>query len=79
MKIPFAYLVLSVGWNMVRLDSSHVVVQKVVSKLSNWKVNTLSIGKRLTLIKLVLGSVHTYFISLYKAPKRGLTKVRSSA
>nr|GEY12880.1 RNA-directed DNA polymerase, eukaryota, reverse transcriptase zinc-binding domain protein [Tanacetum cinerariifolium] len=44
-------------------------IQKVRAQLSKWKVNTLSIGGRLTLLKSVLGAVPIYNMSLFKAPK----------
>nr|GEV79627.1 RNA-directed DNA polymerase, eukaryota [Tanacetum cinerariifolium] len=44
-------------------------IQKVHARLSKWKVKTLSIGGRLTLLKSVLGVVPIYNMSLYKAPK----------
>ncbi|GJX33271.1 hypothetical protein Tco_0243126 [Tanacetum coccineum] len=46
-------------------------VDKVKMKLSKWKMNTLSIGGRLTLIKSVLSSTPLYHFSLFKAPNRG--------
>nr|GEW34794.1 RNA-directed DNA polymerase, eukaryota, reverse transcriptase zinc-binding domain protein [Tanacetum cinerariifolium] len=42
---------------------------KVRTRLSKWKVKTLSIGGRLTLLKSVLGAVPLYSMSIYKAPK----------
>nr|GEX44939.1 RNA-directed DNA polymerase, eukaryota, reverse transcriptase zinc-binding domain protein [Tanacetum cinerariifolium] len=42
---------------------------KVRARLSKWKANTLSIGRRLTLLKSVLGSVSLYSMSIYKVPK----------
>nr|GEZ74756.1 hypothetical protein [Tanacetum cinerariifolium] len=47
----------------------HNIIQKVRSRLSKWKVKTLSIGGRLTLPKYVLGAVSLYSMSIYKAPK----------
>nr|GEX10069.1 hypothetical protein [Tanacetum cinerariifolium] len=45
------------------------IIQKVRTRLSKWKVKTLSIGGRLTLLKSVLGVVPLYSMSIYKAPK----------
>nr|GEY17594.1 RNA-directed DNA polymerase, eukaryota [Tanacetum cinerariifolium] len=42
---------------------------KIKLQLSKWKIKTLSIGGRLTLLKSVLGATPIYQISLYKAPK----------
>nr|GEU29489.1 RNA-directed DNA polymerase, eukaryota, reverse transcriptase zinc-binding domain protein [Tanacetum cinerariifolium] len=44
-------------------------VQKLHSRLSNWKVKTLSIGSRLTLLKSVLGAFPLYDMSIYKVLK----------
>lgn len=68
MKTHFSYIGIPVGGNMHRLKSWWEVVQKVMFKLSNWKVKLLSIGGKLTFIKSVLGAIPTYFVSLYKSP-----------
>ncbi|GKE06671.1 RNA-directed DNA polymerase, eukaryota, partial [Tanacetum coccineum] len=44
-------------------------VHKMRTHLSKWKVKTLSIGGRLTLLKSVLGAILLYSMSIYKAPK----------
>ncbi|GJX38683.1 hypothetical protein Tco_0251986 [Tanacetum coccineum] len=49
-------------------------VHKLRSRLSNWKVKTLSTGGRLTLLKSVLGASPLYNMSIYKVP-RGVLKV----
>nr|GEX48624.1 RNA-directed DNA polymerase, eukaryota, reverse transcriptase zinc-binding domain protein [Tanacetum cinerariifolium] len=56
-KLPFGYLGLMVGENMTRGKAWKCVVDKVTSKLSNWKAKTLSIGGCLTLLKSVLGDI----------------------
>ncbi|GJZ87560.1 RNA-directed DNA polymerase, eukaryota [Tanacetum coccineum] len=53
-KTPFAYLGSIVGGNMSRKHLWNETVDKVKMRLSKWKMNTLSIGGRLTLIKSVL-------------------------
>ncbi|GJZ67605.1 RNA-directed DNA polymerase, eukaryota, reverse transcriptase zinc-binding domain protein, partial [Tanacetum coccineum] len=64
-----SYLGVKVGVNMSRIDSWKEVIDKVNNKLSKWKVKTLSVGGRLTLLKSVLGVIPTYYMSIYKAPK----------
>ncbi|GJT08766.1 hypothetical protein Tco_0843228 [Tanacetum coccineum] len=54
---------------MSRIESWQEVISKVTNKLSTWKVKTLSVGGRLTLLKSVLGAIPTYYMSIYKAPK----------
>ncbi|GJY20523.1 RNA-directed DNA polymerase, eukaryota [Tanacetum coccineum] len=68
-NLPFTYLGVKVGANMMRLNSWSDVVKKVSNKLSNWKAKTLSVGGRLTLLKSVLGAIPTYYMSLFKAPE----------
>ncbi|GKA35003.1 hypothetical protein Tco_0721432 [Tanacetum coccineum] len=53
---PFNYLGVSVGNLMSRHSAWTSVIQKLRARLSNWKVKTLSIGGRLTLLKSVLGA-----------------------
>ncbi|GJW25949.1 RNA-directed DNA polymerase, eukaryota, reverse transcriptase zinc-binding domain protein [Tanacetum coccineum] len=80
-NLSFTYLDVKVAANMARINSWNKVIQKVIIKLSNWKAKSLSVGGRLTLLKSVLGSLPTYYISLFKAPDGVLShleRVRSS-
>ncbi|GJT92645.1 F-box domain containing protein [Tanacetum coccineum] len=43
-----------------------VVVNNILTRLSRWKLKTLSIGGRLTLLKYVLGSLPIFHMSLFK-------------
>ncbi|GJT59260.1 RNA-directed DNA polymerase, eukaryota [Tanacetum coccineum] len=56
MKTPFRYLGILVGDNMANLKAWDETIAKMIKRLSKWKLNTLSIGGRLTLLKSVLGS-----------------------
>ncbi|KAJ9542693.1 hypothetical protein OSB04_029199 [Centaurea solstitialis] len=69
-SIPFLYLGLPVGGNMNLAKNWQPLIDKFKSKLSGWKAKSLSIGGRLCLCKSVLGSLGTYYFSLYKAPKK---------
>lgn len=46
-----SYLGVKVGVNMYRINSWREVIDKVNNKLSKWKMKTLSVGGRLTLLK----------------------------
>nr|GEY94682.1 RNA-directed DNA polymerase, eukaryota, reverse transcriptase zinc-binding domain protein [Tanacetum cinerariifolium] len=69
MKTPFKYLGVMVGGNMSLVKSWDNTVEKLNQRLSKWKLKTLSIGGRLTLLKSVLGSSPIYNMSLFKVPK----------
>ncbi|GKA05132.1 hypothetical protein Tco_0684252 [Tanacetum coccineum] len=69
MKTPFRYLGILVGDNMANLKAWDETIAKMIKRLSKWKLNTLSIGGRLTLLKSVLGSTPIYNMSIYKVPK----------
>nr|GEY51015.1 RNA-directed DNA polymerase, eukaryota, reverse transcriptase zinc-binding domain protein [Tanacetum cinerariifolium] len=73
---PFSYLGTKVGGSMSRYQAWEDVINKVSSRLSKWKMKTLSIGGRLTL-KSVLGSIPIFYMSIFKAPLPVLCKLES--
>ena len=44
------------------------LIEKFQAKLTKWKSSTLSFGGRLTLCKAVLGSLGSFYFSLFRAP-----------
>nr|GEY77293.1 RNA-directed DNA polymerase, eukaryota, reverse transcriptase zinc-binding domain protein [Tanacetum cinerariifolium] len=74
-NLPFTYLGVKVGANMARINTWHEVMQKVTSKLSKWKAKTLLVGGRLTLLKSVIRSLPTNYMSLFKVPDGVLNKL----
>lgn len=64
---------------MARAAYWNPLIEKFQAKLSKWKSATLSFGGRLTLCKAVLGSLGTFYFSLFKAPSKvikALEKIR---
>ncbi|GJU64033.1 RNA-directed DNA polymerase, eukaryota [Tanacetum coccineum] len=74
MQNQFRYLGVMVGECMSRHKAWADTVLKLRSRLSKWKVKTLSIGGRLTLLKSVLGASPLYSMSIFKVP-RGVLKI----
>ncbi|GKB77897.1 RNA-directed DNA polymerase, eukaryota, reverse transcriptase zinc-binding domain protein [Tanacetum coccineum] len=74
---PFTHLGVKVGGLLSRINSWEDFVSKVSSRLSKWKLKTLSIGDRLTLIKSVLSSIPLYQMSIFKVPKKVLNTLES--
>nr|GFB69578.1 RNA-directed DNA polymerase, eukaryota [Tanacetum cinerariifolium] len=66
MKAPFKYLGILLGDNMSSLKAWDETISKMKKRLSTWKLNTLSVGGRLTLLKSVLGSTPIYNMSIFK-------------
>nr|GEX28870.1 RNA-directed DNA polymerase, eukaryota, reverse transcriptase zinc-binding domain protein [Tanacetum cinerariifolium] len=52
-------------------------ISKMKKRLSRWKLNTLSVGGRLTLLKSVLGSTPIYNMSIFKVLKSVLNLMES--
>nr|GEZ84824.1 RNA-directed DNA polymerase, eukaryota, reverse transcriptase zinc-binding domain protein [Tanacetum cinerariifolium] len=68
LNTPFSFLGSKVGGCMSRIKSWDEVIDKMVKRLSKWKMKTLSIGGRLTLLKAVFGSLPIYHMSIFKVP-----------
>nr|GEW66678.1 RNA-directed DNA polymerase, eukaryota, reverse transcriptase zinc-binding domain protein [Tanacetum cinerariifolium] len=66
-----------VGGNSSTIKAWDDTIGKLKARLSNWKLKTLSIGGKLTLLKSVLGSTPIYSMSLYKVPKSVLHSMES--
>ena len=74
---PFNFLGVKVGGIMSRRSSWDEVIAKLTSCLSKWKLKTLYIGGRLTLIKSVLSSLPLYHMSIFKCPMDVLNSLES--
>nr|GEZ50859.1 hypothetical protein [Tanacetum cinerariifolium] len=72
---PFWYLGIMVGGNLSLVKEWDESIAKLKKKLSKWKLKTLSVGGRLTLLKAVLGSTPIYNMSLFKVPKQVLNSM----
>nr|GEW29762.1 RNA-directed DNA polymerase, eukaryota, reverse transcriptase zinc-binding domain protein [Tanacetum cinerariifolium] len=77
LNTPFFYLGTKVGENMSRVHAWKEVIAKIKSRLSNWKLKTLSIGGRFTLLKSVLGSTPIFHMCIYKVPSSVLHLLES--
>ncbi|GJV80412.1 RNA-directed DNA polymerase, eukaryota [Tanacetum coccineum] len=77
LNTPFTYLGTKVGGNMSRVQAWTEIVDKVKSRLSKWKIKSLSIGGRLTLLKSVLGSIPIFHMSIFKIPLTVLHSLES--
>ncbi|GKD64091.1 RNA-directed DNA polymerase, eukaryota, reverse transcriptase zinc-binding domain protein [Tanacetum coccineum] len=74
---PFHYLGVKIGAYMSRIISWKEVIEKISSRLSKWKIKTLSSGSRLTILKSVLTTLPLYYMSIYKAPAVVLKDLKS--
>lgn len=66
-----------VGGSKSKLASWSDMLKKVTDWLSRWKIKTLSIGDRLTLLKSVLGSIPTYYMEIYGVHDGNLAKLEA--
>nr|GEV68368.1 RNA-directed DNA polymerase, eukaryota, reverse transcriptase zinc-binding domain protein [Tanacetum cinerariifolium] len=74
---PFSYLGTKIGGLMSRINSWDEIVNKLLTRLSRWKMKTLSVGGRLTLLKSVLGPTPIYYMSLFKVPLHVIRRMES--
>nr|GEW89276.1 RNA-directed DNA polymerase, eukaryota [Tanacetum cinerariifolium] len=62
---------------MTLIHSWDLIIDKVVARMSKWKVKTLSIGGRFTLTKSVLSTIPLYYFSIFKVPQGVLEHLES--
>ncbi|GJU80207.1 RNA-directed DNA polymerase, eukaryota [Tanacetum coccineum] len=74
---PFNCLGVKVGAPSSKNCSCDEVLAKISTRLSKWKIKTLSIGGCLTLIKSFLTSLPLYHMSIYKVPIGVLNRMES--
>jgi hypothetical protein len=67
-SLPIKYLGVQFHWKKLRNRDWDFLVNKIDKKLSNWKGKLLSIGGRLTLIKVVLNAIPIYWMSKFRLP-----------
>nr|GEV17029.1 RNA-directed DNA polymerase, eukaryota [Tanacetum cinerariifolium] len=77
LKTPLNYLGSRAGDFMSRIQSCHDVTKGMHTRLSKWKLKTLSIGGRLTLLKAVLGATPIYHMSIFKVHIKVLQNMES--
>nr|GFA06051.1 RNA-directed DNA polymerase, eukaryota [Tanacetum cinerariifolium] len=77
LKTPFTYLGSKVGGCMSRIQSWNETIKRMACRLSKWKLKTLLIRGRLTLLKSVIGSMPIYHMSLFKVPKKVIHHMES--
>ena len=62
---------------MSQIQAWDEIVDKMKARFSKWKMKTLSIGGRLTLLKVVLGSIPIYHMSIFKVPMKVLQRMET--
>ena len=67
-SLPITYLGLPLGAKFKEKAIWDSVIGKLEKRLSGWRAAYLSKGGRLTLIKSVLSSIPTYYLSLFPLP-----------
>ncbi|XP_071728309.1 uncharacterized protein [Rutidosis leptorrhynchoides] len=76
-KLPFIYLGLPIGAKMNKVKDWQLVIDNFNSRLSSWKMRSMSFGGRLVLLKSVLTSLPLYYFSLFRAPPSVLKLLES--
>jgi len=69
-KLPITYLGVPLGANMRKMSSWQGVIDKIQNRLNTWKGTCISRAGRVVLIKAVLSSLPTYYLSLFKLPTK---------
>lgn len=67
--LPFDYLGLKVGGRIKGVEAWMGTIEKVKKRINCWRVDSLSMGGRLTTIKSVLSAIPVYNLSWMRLPK----------
>jgi hypothetical protein len=67
--LPMSYLGMPLGASFKAFSVWNPILENIVRKLAGWKKLYLSKGRRLILLKSMLSSLPTYFLSLFTIPK----------
>ncbi|PSR84913.1 Endonuclease [Actinidia chinensis var. chinensis] len=67
-ELPLTYLGLPLGANPRRIKTWNPIMDRFKNKLASWKMNYISIGGRISLIKSTLSNLAIFFMSLFKMP-----------
>jgi len=74
---PSTYLGLPLGARFKEQAIWDPIIGRFEKRLSGWKARYLSKGGRLTLIKSILSSLPTYFLSLFPIPSSVANKLEA--
>lgn len=75
-SFPTKYLGIQLDVNQNRLKNWQSTVDKLKKRLESWSFRSLNIARRIILIKSVLLSIPIYPLSILKAPKGVLSRMR---
>ncbi|GJT28908.1 hypothetical protein Tco_0909183 [Tanacetum coccineum] len=74
-RLPVKYLGVPLVSSRLRIRDCKELIERVQSRVHDWKNKTLSIVGRLQLITSVLGSMHIYWASVFVLPSRVLLDI----
>ena len=77
-KVPFIYLGMPVGARMDLDTNWKPLLEKFSKRLNAWKLKSMSIGRRFTLCKSVLGGLGICLFSFFKVPSKVLKLLERS-
>ena len=74
-NFPIIYLGIPLGANPSKVSTWKPVLDKIERRLALWKGKVPSRAGRLTLIKVVLNNMPTYYLSIFKIPKNVVKRI----
>lgn len=74
-NLPCKYLGLPLSLRKLKRNDVQPMIDKVASKLPSWKGNLLDKAGRLSLVRQVLSSIPTYFLTVFPIKKWAIKKI----